>query len=109
MKHTPGPWKLRDTGYEFSKDIVQAKPSEWVIKHNVPSDQAARIVACVNALEGVQNPEALREFIQEAYKLMLRCDNEEGVQPDGSNMCTLNLAMTLEALVVGAQILKGIK
>jgi len=117
--HTAGPWTFnRNTAATHADNCIQAKEGDrsvnifylrdsyWAREHNnVPyhaEANAARIVECVNSLEGVQNPAALQSFIREAYKLMLRCDQDEGVQPDGSNMCTLGFAMALENLGVDA-------
>jgi len=114
-KHTPTPWTYnRNTVATHENNCIQAKEGDrsvnifqlsdsyWAREHNdVPyhaEANAARIVECVNALEGVQNPAALQSFIKEAYKLMLRCD--QGVQP---------FALALENLGVDDELLGVIK
>jgi hypothetical protein len=69
-KHTPGPWKYRfnkaaeEAGVKFVKDIVD-RNGESIAERAVEPD-AARIVACVNACEGIEDPLMLRVAACEA-------------------------------------------
>lgn len=64
-KHTPGPWKKYD-----GRNCIEigSRSSHVVTFHDGPGGgndhaNAARIVACVNACEGI-NPEAVREMLE---------------------------------------------
>ena len=67
-KHTPGPWTIKH-GYVVSGGITVAK----VLQSTGPADEyedrtpienhaanAERIVACVNAMDGIEDPEHFR-------------------------------------------------
>ena len=110
-KHTKGPWTV-----SIEEPRVVRAPSGDIITSGEDFENetcfvsnASRIVECVNALEGIENPAALQDFIREAYKLMLRCDRDEGVQSDGSNMSTQGIAMALGALGISSKIIEEIK
>lgn len=45
-------------------------------------EQAARIVACVNALDGIENPAALRTLLEAAGKLLTVADVPDEVDMD---------------------------
>jgi len=113
--HTAAPWsvcltKLNGKTHIGARGIPTIATLETRhISFNQEQANASRIVECVNACEGIDNPAALQDFIREAYKLMLRCDRDEGMQSDGSNMSTLDLAMSLESLGVSSKIIEGIK
>lgn len=65
-KHTPGPWRIGDAG----KTIFGPKsknPSPETIAPCRTRANAARIVECVNALEGL-DPGAIRELIEAASR-----------------------------------------
>jgi hypothetical protein len=71
-KHTPEPWLTR-----FNHCIIYCKTGKRVA-NTVVQDQgieictanAARIVACVNACEGMDDPAALREVVGELVNAM---------------------------------------
>ena len=111
-KHTPGPW-TQMICTDLRPQVTNKNGLQIVRASGDPSmdheANASRIVACVNACEGIDNPAALQDFIREAYKLMLRCDRDEGMQSDGSNMSTLDLAMSLESLGVSSKIIEEVK
>lgn len=67
--HTPGPWALRQPRTRLGKDyrIEGADSTVGVLssKYNTRiAADAARIVACVNACEGLDDPAAVRAQIQ---------------------------------------------
>lgn len=56
-KHTPGPWRIRT---DLPQPVIVSESGQYVVA--IPSEvNAARIVACVNAMEGIQNPKKFRE------------------------------------------------
>ena len=55
MSHTAEPWAA------FGKQVINAE--QQIIAQCKTEEDAARIVACVNAMQGIEDPE---EFIQEA-------------------------------------------
>lgn len=63
MKHTPTPWKLRhdDTLIVSDNDNTEETICRFFDRYedDFPNSKAnaARIAACVNALEGIENPE----------------------------------------------------
>jgi hypothetical protein len=63
-KHTPGPWRADEfVGCIFDPD---GKPiMTGGIGHREAWANAARIVACVNALEGIDDPAAARVLLDE--------------------------------------------
>lgn len=51
-KHTPGPWRIRT---DLPQPVIASEAGQYVVA--IPSEvNAARIVACVNAMEGIENP-----------------------------------------------------
>lgn len=84
-KHSPGPWRLVK---EYDRSLVKAKDGFVVFDSEpgaatVSKDLAAQDRA--NARLIASAPDLLREL----KALVERCDGEEGIQPDGSNMDTL--------------------
>lgn len=69
-KHTPGPWTAKanpnDWGWDFPnvQDAKNCRPICHVPDWDKPEGEAnwARIVACVNACEGI-NPEAVPDML----------------------------------------------
>ena len=68
-QHTPEPWEVAHTpsGNEWIRSGT-ACVQGWEGKLRRDEDRH-RIVACVNALAGVKNPEAIRELIDAAWAL----------------------------------------
>lgn len=64
-KHTPGPW---DGDTDGEKLFVVGKDYEICTMSGNAEANAARIVECVNACEGIENPAALKHFIETARK-----------------------------------------
>lgn len=57
-KHTPGPWRIRT---DLPQPVIASEAGQYVVA--IPSEvNAARIVACVNAMDGIENPKELRYF-----------------------------------------------
>ena len=78
IQHTPGPWHIdgynmaaiiRDKGKRQFETLAVCGGDNWM-------DNAARIVACVNACEGI-NPDAVPEML-EALKWVLQCCDPDG-------------------------------
>jgi len=75
MKHTPGPWRLT-TGAYWLRIVGPAKEAiasfgnqrRWLDGVEVAAN-ARRIVACVNACEGI-NPEAVPDLLEACRKLI---------------------------------------
>ena len=58
-KHTPGPWYGRSRGlYKGAEWDIREKRLGMTISCGGKEADVARIVACVNALEGIDDPEA---------------------------------------------------
>lgn len=68
-KHTPGPWRVSLTGPRRSEISTPGNPYVLATVYEDNSnenarDNAERIVACVNALEGLNEPIIIREQIR---------------------------------------------
>lgn len=69
MKHVPGPWELSPSGQFVRKDtkgdghlVICEVNRNWHTSKETQIANAQRIVACVNAMEGIKNPKELRYF-----------------------------------------------
>lgn len=76
-KHTRGPWS---TDERYVRQAGSGKPiaGTYPQRHGGPYPDADRIVACVNACEGI-NPEAVPELLVSLQAL--------GVMPEGYCFC----------------------
>lgn len=71
QQHTPEPWEVKFNSYEDSEGIIQHNTgpnwSLWIVEKMAESESdianARRIVSCVNALAGIENPE---KFVAQA-------------------------------------------
>lgn len=55
-EHTPGPWRIRT---DLPQPVIASESGQYVVA--IPSEvNASRIVACVNAMEGIPIPSILR-------------------------------------------------
>ena len=61
-KHTPGPWRIGDAGHTVFGP-PNGEPAPKIIAGGLTRANARRIVACVNACEGI-NPEAVPDLLQ---------------------------------------------
>lgn len=77
MKHTPTPWTIFIRPYAEDNEVrkIQTVDHQIEIASRVDHFDAERIVSCVNALEGIENPEAIKELIEAAKNLRDWCDN----------------------------------
>jgi len=93
-KHTAGPWHV---GGEYSQGeallYIGAPSSPMILAsmnevHVSTRANATRIVACVNALEGIDDPAAFREAFGELVEALgdlmptVRCMEKHGVRYD---------------------------
>ena len=79
MKHTKEPWftKCDDSGWFIDNECTGERP----VCINVSGVDATRIVECVNACEGIENPqEAIKELVEACE--VLSSYGEEGFTPD---------------------------
>ena len=68
MKHIPAPWELSPSGLQIRKDtkgdgtlvICNMSASNYIM-YKTRIANALRIVECVNAMEGIENPKLLRK------------------------------------------------
>lgn len=60
-KHTPTPWKVSSAGHQCNP-IISGKDDVRVIAQTEAAN-AKRIVACVNACEGVADPSVVPEML----------------------------------------------
>lgn len=72
MKHVPGPWELSSSGQFVRKDtkgavyqVICEVRRNWQTSKETQIANAQRIVACVNAMEGIENPQLLRKYWDE--------------------------------------------
>jgi hypothetical protein len=63
-RHTPGPWRIGDAGHTVFGPPRGLPPK--IIASNLSTANAARIVACVNALEGWHDPAAVGDLLEAA-------------------------------------------
>lgn len=66
--HTKGPWEVEDreifySGNEFSRGARMIAECGMSTNPEIDQANAKRIVECVNACEGIENPIAIRELI----------------------------------------------
>jgi len=67
QKHTKGPWITEQWGDGTSTSgctNIVTYAEELVIACGVMNEEAKRIVACVNALEGIDDPEAFMRDVR---------------------------------------------
>jgi hypothetical protein len=65
MTHSPEPWTI-----QFGNVLFDANGRDvhyGYFDHQMPPANAERIVACVNALQGIENPQ---EFVQEVKEVL---------------------------------------
>ena len=69
MKHTPTPWKAEE-GEEPLWVIKGSGKFHFIAVTSQGNDEAnaRRIISCVNACEGIENPEAIKELIEAAHR-----------------------------------------
>lgn len=67
-KHTPGPLTYNQNPVAHRYNIEDA--GGYIIASAYKEEDSARIVACVNACEGIADPEA---FVREARNLLKHC------------------------------------
>ena len=57
IKHTPAPWRIRT---DLPQPVIASESGQYVVA--IPSEvNAQRIVDCVNAMEGTENPKKHRK------------------------------------------------
>lgn len=74
-KHSPAPWSIRQcVSYPSLSEIVRADGStseeSYSQTNPVEMANAARIVACVNSCEGIENPGVIKELIAHVDNLV---------------------------------------
>ena len=87
-KHTKGPWRVDPeirtndrgidyiNGFDIRADGYEIVGCEGITGGPVEAANAARIVACVNALEGY-NPDAVRDVVEAAKRALNFIQNTE--------------------------------
>jgi hypothetical protein len=71
--HTPEPWRIRT---DLPQPVIASESGQYVVA--IPSEvNASRIVECVNAMEGIQNP---AEFIASIYDVLKECKHQLQLQ-----------------------------
>lgn len=93
-KHTPEPWSLRDIGDYFGVYSATAnRPVARIERASKPD--AERIVACVNACEGISDPASIpaaAAVLRVARALLIRLGDTAGNGPkDPTNPDSLGL------------------
>lgn len=81
MKHTPEPWFVEFENHVYTADLQVFVALTWgSSKLDEPTIRANahRIVACVNACEGIEDPAELRRQRDEAVTLMKDFTDEFG-------------------------------
>ena len=63
--HTPGPWKIYNKSIMSENGRVIFKTTNNNREPNLTFSDALRIVKCVNAMEGIENPQLLRKYWDE--------------------------------------------
>lgn len=92
MSEHDEPWSIdKETDDIVDCNDVSLSDDDWFSKK-----QKARVVACVNALAGIPNPEAVRELVEAAKEWALI------LEPDASVIAKINaverLAKAVESL-----------
>lgn len=65
--HTPAPWRIRT---DLPQPVIASESGQYVVA--IPSEvNASRIVACVNAMDGIEDPSNLRATWDEIQHLEL--------------------------------------
>lgn len=80
-KHTPGPWHYFrgfGSGYFYVESDIPGigADKQMLIKIGKSEENAQLIASAPDLLKALKD-------------LVARCDGEEGIQPDRSNMCTI--------------------
>jgi len=72
-KHTPGPWKYTEDvfGCLIEAPVAPDSLSGYILARTEDPSNAARIIECVNACEGIENPAAIRALIFAAKSVMM--------------------------------------
>lgn len=84
-KHTPGPWRIRT---DLPQLVIASESGQYIVA--IPSEvNAARIVACVNAMEGIEDPELFRITAQEALKAVKSYLGKTGITIDNADLWNL--------------------
>jgi len=76
---TPEPWEVQDAGRKGINIVKRDSQTGFIMctLFTVGNEaNAARIVACVNAMEGIENPEEVKELVKEV-KLIVECGEED--------------------------------
>ena len=110
-RHTPEPWNLSSnspttvisqqshaSGATVSVHVADCQPGNYASREHLPN--AARIVACVNACAGIENPElTLRSFRNELEAILKLCG--PFIQPDepGTGNAIAKIALRALALL----------
>ena len=105
--HTPGPWRVYNFGDGGPGLMVAASDeaetyvaqcdniSASAISKEQMIANARRIVACVNACEGIANPEAVGELVEACQLVIAAYGRTDSSQP---TMLALAIKSTLAAL-----------
>ena len=103
-KHTKGPWRVDPeirtndrgidyiNGFDIRADGYEIVGCEGITGGPVEAANAARIVACVNALEGY-NPDAVRDVV-EALRLLLPVNVANNSYIDDDVMIPVDIPMS---------------
>ncbi len=92
-KHTAEPWRISE-GHDFSHLAIVADVavpiahiSNWLLSEQMRAN-AARIVACVNACQGVEDP---TRFIQCAKAVLRLLEDGKPLGPQAQRILALSL------------------
>lgn len=112
VKHTPGPWKVRgtkpvrlnmdsDTRFWVIQDREGYSPAlvpPWDAVPPLAAEEAGanatRIVDCLNALEGIENPAAFRKVFGELVEVLGNLANAAGATSSFASPMILQDAQT---------------
>jgi regulator of RNase E activity RraB len=89
-KHTPGTWRVILTGPRRSEISTPGNPYVLATVYEDNSnenarDNAERIVACVNACAGIEDPAAYIEAMRRELRRLVDLCDTEATMFDGSN------------------------
>lgn len=70
QKHTPEPWEVINSRNITASDYKFVATTGRALNHETPTDKAnaARIVACVNAMAGIEDPETWMKTTKEVME-----------------------------------------
>lgn len=97
QKHTPEPWEANEHESISGDNYITIKRGSWDIAHSkysandweVERANAARIVACINALEGWADPSAAGELLEATKNLaMLAVLKYGNLDPEANEIFT---------------------